>query len=61
MEIRRPVYYFLQEGGELVLGQEACTEQEARQKLRAMGVRGRLDLIVKGTCEGPCEGECRCG
>lgn len=61
MKIRRPVFYFLQEGGELVLGQEACTEQEARDKLRAMGIRGRLDLLARGTCEAPCGNECQRG
>ena len=52
MERRKPVFYFATEGGEVYFGQEACTEQEAREKLRAAGVRGRLDLLFQTGCCG---------
>ena len=56
MKTRKPVFYFMAEGGEVIYGQEACTEHEARQKLRALGVRGKLDFIVRRgwACENAC-------
>ena len=54
MERRKPVFYFTAEGGEICFGQEACTEQEAREKLRAAGVRGRLDFLIQTGCYGCC-------
>ena len=57
MERRKPVFYFASEGDEIYYGQEACTEQEAREKLRAAGVRGRLDFLFQKGCCLDCHGE----
>lgn len=50
MEKKKPVFYFLAEGGELIYGQEACTEREARKKLREQGVRGKLEFLHRRGC-----------
>lgn len=50
MKTRKSVFYFMAEGGEVIYGQEACTEHEARQKLRALGIRGKLDLMFRRGC-----------
>ena len=57
MEKRKPVFYFAAEGYEIFYGQEACTEQEAREKLRAQGVRGRLDFLFRQGCCHDCKGQ----